>query len=157
MGKFYENLWWILKITAGSVLFALGFDLFLAPNGFNAGGLSGVAQILVHILGFGSVGIVSGLVNLLLFIFCGMLIVKFPIYTEFCPPNPFAIRSENTHDHEAQFQTCRICPSQAQGRLFQCQDMYLLQWQGAKASYHDILHEGASYSHISYQVAGHHQ
>ena len=74
MGKFYAIHWWVLTITAGSVLFALGFDLFLAPNSFNAGGLSGVAQILVHILGFGSVGIVSGLINLPLFIFSGMRI-----------------------------------------------------------------------------------
>ncbi len=76
MGIFQKNAWSCFKIAVGSALFALGFDLFLAPNGFNAGGLSGLAQIIVRILGFGSVGIVSGLINLPLFIISGLRIGK---------------------------------------------------------------------------------
>jgi len=56
-----------LKIPVGCVLFALGFNLFLAPNGLNAGGISGLATLFVHLLGFGSVGFFTLLVNLPLF------------------------------------------------------------------------------------------
>ena len=39
-----------LKITVGCALFALGFDLFLEPNGLNAGGISGLSMVLVELL-----------------------------------------------------------------------------------------------------------
>lgn len=67
---------WVLRIIVGTSLFALGFDLFLIPNGFNVGGLSGLAMVLVHVLGVGSVGIVTTLVNLPLFIIGGKKIGK---------------------------------------------------------------------------------
>ncbi len=76
MNKFWKSYWWILRIVVGSAMFSLGFDLFLAPNGINAGGLSGVAQIIVSLLGFGSVGVVSGLINLPLFLMGGKRIGK---------------------------------------------------------------------------------
>ncbi len=76
MKKTMSTLWWLLRICIGSALFALGFDLFLAPNNFNAGGLSGLAQIIVNVLGFGSVGIVSALINIPLFIVSGVRIGK---------------------------------------------------------------------------------
>ena len=41
----------IAKIIIGDILFALGFNLFLQPNGLNAGGLSGLAMVLVHFFG----------------------------------------------------------------------------------------------------------
>ena len=67
---------WVLRIIVGTSLFALGFDLFLIPNGLNVGGLSGLAMVLVHVLGVGSVGIVTTLVNLPLFIIGGKKIGK---------------------------------------------------------------------------------
>lgn len=76
MRKGIQNAVWIGKLIFGGALFALGFDLFLLPNGLNAGGLSGLAMVLVHLLGFGTVGAVTTLVNLPLFIFGGRRIGK---------------------------------------------------------------------------------
>lgn len=67
---------WVIRLIVGSCLFALGFDLFLVPNGLNAGGLSGLAMVLVHVLGVGSVGTVTMLVNLPLFLIGGKKIGK---------------------------------------------------------------------------------
>lgn len=77
--KKMETLDWVIwtgKILLGSAVFALGFDLFLSPNDLNAGGVSGIAMVLVHLLGFGSVGTVTMLVNLPLFIIGGLKIGK---------------------------------------------------------------------------------
>lgn len=71
-----KNVIWFLRIIAGSVLFSLGFNLFLAPNDLNAGGISGLAQILAQVLGFGSVGVITALLNLPLFALGGMKIGK---------------------------------------------------------------------------------
>ena len=57
----------ILKTAVGCALFALGFDLFLLPGGMNAGGLSGLAMIFVHVTNFGSVGVITALLNIPLF------------------------------------------------------------------------------------------
>ena len=69
-------LLWFGNILMGSAVFALGFDLFLGPNDLNAGGVSGIAMILVHLIGFGSVGTVTLLINLPLFIIGGLKIGK---------------------------------------------------------------------------------
>ena len=66
----------ILKTAIGCALFALGFDLFLAPGGMNAGGLSGLAMIFVHLTDISSVGIVTALLNIPLFILAGVKIGK---------------------------------------------------------------------------------
>lgn len=71
MKKHWQTAWWLLRIALGSAIFSLGFNLFLEPNGFNAGGLSGLAQIVVHLSGFGSVGLITALINLPLFIIGG--------------------------------------------------------------------------------------
>ena len=76
MKKRLELLFWCVKIAFGCALFAVGFDLFLLPNDLNAGGLSGLAMVLVHILGFGSVGTVTMLMNLPLFAIGGLKIGK---------------------------------------------------------------------------------
>ena len=76
MKKAKETVFWLGKIIIGSALFSLGFDLFMEPHNFNAGGLSGLAQILVNWLGFGSVGIVVAIINLPLFLFSGMKLGK---------------------------------------------------------------------------------
>lgn len=65
-----------LKITVGCALFALGFDLFLEPNGLNAGGISGLSMVLVELLGVGSIGLLSALINLPLFAIGGKKIGK---------------------------------------------------------------------------------
>lgn len=66
----------VAKIILGDTLFALGFNLFLEPNGLNAGGLSGLAMVLVQLLGFGTVGIITAVVNLPLFIIGGKKLGK---------------------------------------------------------------------------------
>ena len=78
MRKTMETLLWGAKVALGCAIFALGFDLFLEPNGLNAGGISGIAMIITHVTGFGSVGTLSALINLPLFFLGGKKIgVKF--------------------------------------------------------------------------------
>ena len=43
---------WIFSTLLGSLIFALGFDLFLVPNNLNPGGISGLSVIIVELLGF---------------------------------------------------------------------------------------------------------
>jgi uncharacterized membrane-anchored protein YitT (DUF2179 family) len=76
MKKGQRTILWFGKIIAGCLLFALGFDMFLEPNGLNAGGISGLAMILAHVLGFGSVGLITALMNLPLFLAGGVKIGK---------------------------------------------------------------------------------
>ena len=66
----------ILKTAIGCAIFALGFDLFLLPGGMNAGGLSGLAMAFVHVTGLGSVGLITALLNIPLFVLAGMKIGK---------------------------------------------------------------------------------
>lgn len=65
---------YIIKATVGCMLFALGFNLFLEPNGLNAGGLSGLAMVLVHLSGLGTVGMITAAANLPLFAISGIRI-----------------------------------------------------------------------------------
>lgn len=74
--KVWSTLLDILKTAIGCALFAIGFDLFLMPGGMNAGGLSGLAMVFVQLAGFGSVGIITALMNIPLFILAGMKIGK---------------------------------------------------------------------------------
>ena len=67
---------WCVKIVFGSALFALGFSLFLEPHSINAGGLSGLGMIAVHLLGFGTVGTLVGIVNLPLTVLGGLKVNK---------------------------------------------------------------------------------
>ena len=76
MKNVVSKLIWAAKIIVGSCLFALGFDLFLEPHSINAGGISGLAQIVVHLSGGGTVGLVMILVNLPLFAIGGLKIGK---------------------------------------------------------------------------------
>lgn len=71
MNKAKEHLIWLFKIILGCAIFSLGFDIFLEPNGLNAGGISGIAMLITHITGFGTVGVLSALINLPLFFFGG--------------------------------------------------------------------------------------
>ena len=66
----------LVKLIAGCALFALGFNLFLVPNGLNAGGISGLAMAVVYLTDFGSVGLITILINLPLFVLGGLKIGK---------------------------------------------------------------------------------
>lgn len=66
----------LLKIVAGCAIFGLGFNLFLEPNGLNPGGISGLSSLLVHFLGFGTVGLFTAIMNLPLFAVAGLKIGK---------------------------------------------------------------------------------
>lgn len=76
MNKSFGLAWDILKTVIGTALFALGFSLFLAPNDLNVGGISGLAMLAVEVLGVGSIGLVSVIINLPLFIFAGVRVGK---------------------------------------------------------------------------------
>lgn len=76
MEKGVKTLIWFLKIIAGCVLFSAGFALFLEPNDLNAGGISGLAMMIVHLLRVGSVGSFTLLINLPLFIIGGIKVGK---------------------------------------------------------------------------------
>ena len=75
-----KNLWkqcgWIAATILGSALFAFGFSCFLLPNDISTGGISGLALVAVELLGGGSVGSLSVLINLPLFLVAGLKIGK---------------------------------------------------------------------------------
>ena len=76
MRTLWHKYGWILATILGSTVFALGFAVFLEPNDMNPGGISGLAQVAVELLGFGSVGTLNILINLPLFILGGLKIGK---------------------------------------------------------------------------------
>lgn len=76
MRNFWHKFGWLAATAVGSALFAAGFSLFLQPNDLNPGGISGLAMAIVELTGFGSVGMLSVLINLPLFILGGMKIGK---------------------------------------------------------------------------------
>ena len=59
------------EIILGCIIYALGFVLFLEPNGTNCGGLSGLAMIAAHLSGVGTVGMWTIAANIPLFILGG--------------------------------------------------------------------------------------
>ena len=76
MRKVWQKYGWIPATIIGSAVFALGFALFLQPNSMNPGGISGLAMVVVELLDFGSVGALSVLINLPLFLLGGLKIGK---------------------------------------------------------------------------------
>ena len=72
--KVLKEIRWAGATAIGSALFALGFALFLIPNDINTGGISGLAMILRELLGFGSIGTLTLLMNIPLFLIGGMKI-----------------------------------------------------------------------------------
>lgn len=76
MRNFWHKFGWLVATAVGSTLFAVGFSLFLQPNDLNPGGISGLAMAVVELTGFGSVGMLSVLINLPLFILGGLKIGK---------------------------------------------------------------------------------
>ncbi len=76
MKKIWDKIGWVVLTIAGSAVFGLGFAIFLGPNDLSAGGISGLAVVLVELLGFGQVGVLTILINLPLFVIGGMKIGK---------------------------------------------------------------------------------
>lgn len=76
MRQLWNKIGWVFATIVGSAVFALGFALFLEPNNMNPGGISGLAMVIVELWGFGSVGTLSILINLPLFVLGGMKIGK---------------------------------------------------------------------------------
>ncbi len=76
MKRGFQAALWFGRIVVGSALFALAFDIFLKPNGLNAGGVSGLAMVFSQLTGLGSVGTVSMLINLPLFALGGIKVGK---------------------------------------------------------------------------------
>ena len=68
MEQKWKEWMWIPATIMGSALFSLGFSLFLQSNEINSGGISGLAMVIVELTGFGSVGTLTVLINLPLFI-----------------------------------------------------------------------------------------
>ena len=81
-----RNVWnkygWLFTTIAGSFIFGAGYAIFLGPNDLNAGGISGLAAIIVELcnpngtIPFLSVGTLTILINLPLFAFGGLKIGK---------------------------------------------------------------------------------
>lgn len=69
-------IWSYLKIALGCAIFGVGFNMFLAPSGLNAGGVTGLSMVLVQLFNFGSVGMFSFLINIPLFAIGGVKIGK---------------------------------------------------------------------------------
>lgn len=81
-----KNLWdrsrWILMTIVGSFIFGAAYAIFLGPNGLNAGGISGLAAVIVELFNkdgsirFLTVGILTIVINLPLFAIGGLRIGK---------------------------------------------------------------------------------
>lgn len=67
MKKLLPHILWVGNIALGCIIFALGIDLFLFSHDLTAGGISGIALIINHWLGIGTVGTITALINLPLF------------------------------------------------------------------------------------------
>ena len=74
MNHFRKTFGWFAVTILGSALFAFGFSCFLMPNDISPGGISGLALVAVELLRFGSVGSLSVLINLPLFLIAGLKI-----------------------------------------------------------------------------------
>ena len=76
MKSLWKKIGWIPVTVLGSAIFSLGFSLFLLPHNMNAGGISGLAMVVHEIFHVGSVGSLSVLINLPLFLLGGLKIGK---------------------------------------------------------------------------------
>ena len=70
-------------ILLGAFSFGLGLNLFLIPNELNAGGISGLAMVAVHTLGFGTIGTITAVANIPLFILAGAKLGRRFLYASF--------------------------------------------------------------------------
>lgn len=82
MKKLWDQFGWIVTTILGSVIFGASYALFLGPANLNAGGISGLAAVIVALLNpdgtipLLSIGTLTILINLPLFAFGGLKIGK---------------------------------------------------------------------------------
>ena len=82
MKQLWDKIGWIIMTVAGSVIFGAGYAIFLGPNGLNAGGISGLAAVIVELVNkdgaipFLTVGTLTVVINLPLFAIGGLRIGK---------------------------------------------------------------------------------
>lgn len=82
MKKIRDKIGWIIMTIVGSFIFGAGYAMFLGPNGLNAGGISGLAAVIVELVNkdgsipFLTVGTLTVLINLPLFAIGGVRIGK---------------------------------------------------------------------------------
>ncbi|MBE6943635.1 MAG: YitT family protein [Ruminococcaceae bacterium] len=63
-----------IKIVFGCALFGIAFNMFFAPIGLNAGGVSGLGMIFVKFFEVGTVGSVTAVINIPLFALAAFLL-----------------------------------------------------------------------------------
>ena len=66
----------LIRTAVGTILFSIGFNLFLVPNALNAGGLTGLSMVIARLIGFDGIGVITALLNLPLFALAGLKIGK---------------------------------------------------------------------------------
>ena len=76
MKQLWNKIGWLVGTVLGSAAYGVCFAFFLNPNNLNAGGISGLAQIIYKLTGFGSVGLLTVVINLPLFALAGIKIGK---------------------------------------------------------------------------------
>ncbi len=82
MKKMWDKFGWLLTTMLGSAIYGLSYSIFLSPNDLNAGGISGLAAIIVQLvnpggaLPFIEIGTLTILINLPLFAIGGVKIGK---------------------------------------------------------------------------------
>ena len=82
MKKIWNKIGWIINTIIGSTILGAAYAIFLAPIGLNAGGISGLAAVIVELVNkdgsipFISIGTLTILINLPLFVIAGMKIGK---------------------------------------------------------------------------------
>ena len=69
-------LWSSFKTMVGCAMFAIGFNMFLEPANLNAGGVAGLAMVFGHLFNFSATGLITGLINIPLFMIAGFRIGK---------------------------------------------------------------------------------
>ncbi len=82
MKKLWDKIGWLITTVIGSTIFGLAYATFLTPNNLNAGGISGLAAVIVQIINpngtipLVDIGMLTILINLPLFTLGGIKIGK---------------------------------------------------------------------------------
>ncbi len=80
MKKLWDKVGWIVTTIIGSVIFGASYGLFLGPGNLNAGGISGLASVIVELtnpdgtIPFLTIGTLTVIINLPLFAIGGVKI-----------------------------------------------------------------------------------
>ncbi len=82
MKKIWDKYGWLVTTVLGSGIYGLAYAIFLSPNSLNAGGISGLAAVIVQLVNpngtipFVEIGTLTILINLPLFAVGGVKIGK---------------------------------------------------------------------------------